>query len=73
MVVAPGLVCGAAPYLFTSRKTPVMNTDDALATDKRNVWSAMHTIAESTPQTLAGRLAKIYHPDARWRGSHPWN
>ena len=50
-----------------------MNSDDTLAQHKRNLWSAMHTIAESTPETLAARLARIYHPDARWRGSHPWN
>lgn len=46
---------------------------DTLVRDKRAVWSAMHTIAESTPQAVAGRLASIYHPDAHWRGSHPWN
>ncbi|MCW5628550.1 MAG: hypothetical protein KIT47_06805 [Rhodoferax sp.] len=46
---------------------------DALVQDKRAVWSAMHTIAESTPQQVAERLASIYHPQAHWRGSHPWN
>jgi hypothetical protein len=47
--------------------------DDTLVRDKRAVWSAMNAIAESTPQAVADRLAAIYHPDARWRGSHPWN
>ncbi len=46
---------------------------DTLTQDKRNLWSAMNTIAESTPQALASKLAQIYHPDAHWRGSHPWN
>lgn len=46
---------------------------DALVQDKSAVWSAMNTIAESTPQTVAERLAAIYHPQAHWRGSHPWN
>lgn len=54
------------------RIAPDMN-HEALVQDKRAVWSAMHAIAESTPQTVAGRLAAIYHPDAHWRGSHPWN
>ena len=46
---------------------------DALVQDKRAVWSALHTIAESSPDAVAERLASIYHPDAHWRGSHPWN
>lgn len=46
---------------------------DALLQDKRNVWSAMNLIAESSPATVADRLAAIYHPQAQWRGSHPWN
>ncbi len=41
--------------------------------NKRAVWSAMQAIAESTPGALRDRLANIYHPDAAWRGSHPWN
>lgn len=41
--------------------------------NKRLVWSALHTIAESDPGSVAGRLAAIYHPHAQWRGSHPWN
>jgi len=48
-------------------------SDDTLLKDKRAVCSAMHTITESTPETVADRLAAIYHPHAQWRGSHPWN
>lgn len=46
---------------------------EALVQHKRAVWSAMRTLAESTPQTVGDRLAAIYHPQATWRGSHPWN
>ena len=41
--------------------------------NKRAVWSGMNTIAESSPASLESALARIYHPDAEWRGSHPWN
>lgn len=41
--------------------------------NKRAVHGAMQAIAEATPATLSARLAAIYHPDAEWRGSHPWN
>lgn len=41
--------------------------------NKRAVWSAMNTIAESAPGALHSNLARIYHPDAEWRGSHPLN
>ena len=40
---------------------------------KRAVSSAMNLIAESQAGLLATNLARIYHPGARWRGSHPWN
>ncbi len=50
-----------------------MTHGDALVRNKRTVWAAMNTIAESTPATLAGPLAAIYHPNAQWRGSHPWD
>lgn len=33
----------------------------------------MNAIAEAKPEALASRLAAIYHPQAQWRGSHPWN
>jgi hypothetical protein len=48
-------------------------SDTMLLANKRTVSSAMHTIAESTPESVAEHLAAIYHPDAQWRGSHPWN
>ena len=41
--------------------------------NKRAVWSAMHGIVECGAGALGAALAKIYHPDAAWRGSHPWN
>ena len=41
--------------------------------NKRAVRAGLQAIAESTPATLGARLAAIYHPDAHWRGSHPWN
>ena len=50
-----------------------MNPGDTFLRDKRHVWSAMHTVAESTSRTIRDSLARIYHPDATWRGSHPWN
>jgi hypothetical protein len=50
-----------------------MSTDTSKLSDKRNVWSAMHTIAECRPESVATALAAIYHPQAEWRGSHPWN
>lgn len=40
---------------------------------KRAVSSAMNLIAESQAGSLAANLARIYHPAAHWRGSHPWN
>ena len=50
-----------------------MISDSANLTNKRAVWSAMNAIAEASPGTLTERLAAIYHPQAQWRGSHPWN
>ena len=50
-----------------------MPSDATSIADKRAVWSAMNAIAESGPGALTANLSKIYHPDAEWRGSHPWN
>ena len=50
-----------------------MITDADHTTSKRVVWSALNTLAESSPGAIGANLAKIYHPDAQWRGSHPWN
>ena len=40
---------------------------------KQAVSAAMCGIAESTAASLRGNLERIYHPNAHWRGSHPWN
>ncbi|MEO6626869.1 MAG: hypothetical protein ABIN37_18875 [Burkholderiaceae bacterium] len=50
-----------------------MITEAENLANKRAVWKAMNAIAESTPAALAKNLASIYHPQATWRGSHPWN
>ena len=41
--------------------------------NKRRVRSFMDALAASTPETVGARLAEAYHPQAQWRGSHPWN
>jgi hypothetical protein len=41
--------------------------------NKRHVRAAMDALAASTPETVGARLAQAYHPQAQWRGSHPWN
>ena len=41
--------------------------------NKQLVLSALRLLAESTQATLMSNLSNIYHPDAQWRGSHPWN
>jgi predicted ester cyclase len=51
----------------------MMAADGFPVTLKRAVWTGLQAIAESSPQELGRRLASIYHPDAHWRGSHPWN
>lgn len=40
---------------------------------KRAVSEAMCAVAESSSSNLRENLARIYHPEAHWRGSHPWN
>ena len=50
-----------------------MTIDTDHVANKRAVFSAMLAIAESSPAALGANLARIYHPDAQWRGSHPWN
>ena len=42
-------------------------------THKRRVWAAMQAIAAASSQELANVIAAAYHPQAQWRGSHPWN
>ncbi|OYU71930.1 MAG: hypothetical protein CFE32_25215, partial [Alphaproteobacteria bacterium PA3] len=48
-------------------------TTDQNSQNKKDVLTALTAVAESTPTTLRANLSKIYHPDAHWRGSHPWN
>jgi predicted ester cyclase len=40
---------------------------------KRNIYEALSALAEARLETVAQRLAALYHPDAEWRGSHPLN
>ncbi len=40
---------------------------------KRAVCVAMQAIAQAPLAELADRIEAIYHPEAHWRGSHPWN
>ena len=48
-------------------------TTDQNSQNKKSVLSALTAITDSNPNTLGSNLSKIYHPDAQWRGSHPWN
>lgn len=41
--------------------------------NKRAVHRAMSALAQATPATVELELARLYHPAAQWRGSHPWN
>ena len=50
-----------------------MTSDAENIANKKAVRAAMNAIAESEPGALGARLAGIYHADAAWRGSHPWN
>ena len=43
------------------------------ALQKKKVLTGLIAVAESSPATLGKNLSKIYHLDAHWRGSHPWN
>jgi predicted ester cyclase len=52
---------------------PTMMSQALNLNNKQAVASALRAIAESSPAALTARLAAIYHPDAEWRGSHPWN
>lgn len=37
------------------------------------VRSIMGSLVHGGPAAAPGLLAQAYHPDAEWRGSHPWN
>jgi SnoaL-like domain/SnoaL-like polyketide cyclase len=45
---------------------------DTLA-NKHRVRAAMDALVASTPDTVGAVLAQVYHPQAQWRGPHPWN
>jgi predicted ester cyclase len=47
-------------------------SSDLLAVKKRT-FKALRAIAEASPRNILPRLEKAYHPQARWRGSHPMN
>lgn len=42
-------------------------------THKRAVRSALRALAEAPLTELADHAQAVYHPQAHWRGSHPWN
>lgn len=50
-----------------------MITQEQNIANKRAVWTSMQAIARAPMEELAARLEAVYHPDAHWRGSHPWN
>jgi predicted ester cyclase len=50
-----------------------MTNDHKNLANKRHVSSALKAIAESNLSSIGADLSKAYHPDAQWRGSHPWN
>ena len=50
-----------------------MITDALNLANKRAVHSLMSALVQATPATVERHLAQAYHPDATWRGSHPWN
>lgn len=50
-----------------------MSNDLKNLANKRNVSSALNALVEAGVNGIGSALAKAYHPDAQWRGSHPWN
>ena len=50
-----------------------MTSDAQNLTNKRLVSSLMNALAQSTPASLDDHLTRAYHPEAQWRGSHPFN
>jgi hypothetical protein len=50
-----------------------MTNDLKNLANKRHISSVLNAIAESNLSSIGADLAKAYHPDAQWRGSHPWN
>ena len=50
-----------------------MSSQRVHLSNKKIAYEKLAALAEATPQTVAKRLADIYHPSAHWRGSHPLN
>jgi predicted ester cyclase len=50
-----------------------MMTDALNLANKQAVRNQMDAMAQAKPATVERQLAQAYHPDATWRGSHPWN
>ena len=44
-----------------------------LAAHKRRIFQALVQLAGAGPGDKRSALAKVYHDDARWLGSHPMN
>ncbi|MCX7225776.1 MAG: hypothetical protein NT071_09265, partial [Burkholderiales bacterium] len=68
--MASGSGCGRHTFI---REPQAMITDALNLANKRAVHSLMSTLAQATPATVERQLAQAYHPNAQWRGSHPWN
>lgn len=45
----------------------------AFVAEKKALLAALRAIPEAGPAGLSTALARAYHPDAEWRGSHPLN
>ena len=50
-----------------------MGKDADHLANKRTLKSFMDAIAGAGSAALDANLAKAYHSEASWRGSHPWN
>ena len=50
-----------------------MMTDALNLANKQAVRRLMDGLADAKPDAVERHLAQAYHPDAQWRGSHPWN
>ncbi|MCY4477336.1 MAG: nuclear transport factor 2 family protein [Gammaproteobacteria bacterium] len=50
-----------------------MNESSLHADNKAGIYQALRTLAAADGNTLDETIERIYHPDARWYGSHPIN
>jgi predicted ester cyclase len=50
-----------------------MTSEGLALANKQFLHEGLAELAESSTADLSRRLAAVYHPDARWRGSHPLN